>query len=75
MSSLVGSIVTLFNGHGWPKFTSAFGAQLVADPASMTAFMALILLFSKPYLIALAALFIQETIYFLPGILTVQPAT
>jgi len=34
--------------------------------------MALILLFSKPYLIALAALFIQEAIYFLPQILQVD---
>jgi hypothetical protein len=37
----------------------------------MVAFLGLILLFTKPYLIAMAALYLFETVYFLPTILTV----
>jgi hypothetical protein len=64
-------LLAVFSKHGWPKFTTAYSAEVFSDQYTMTAFMALILLFSKPYLIALAAVFIQEAIYFLPDILQV----
>eukprot|EP01036_Dinobryon_divergens_P031736 gene31736-41191_t len=68
-SSILSNLLAIFSKHGWPKFTTAYSAEVFSDQHTMTAFMALILLFSKPYLIALAAVFIQEVIYFLPDML------
>jgi Transmembrane protein 33/Nucleoporin POM33 len=60
ISALVSILITLFTKHGMPKFNMQYGAAVLMNPIAMYAVLAILLLFTKPYLIAMLPIVFTE---------------
>jgi len=60
LSAILVHLITLYNRFGLPKFTMAYATTLFSDSTTMTLFLALLLLVSKPYLLAMLPIALTE---------------
>ena len=67
LSQVLLSVLALFNAHGFPKFKTEYLQSIVLDPSTIKLFLAAILMFSKPYALAIASPFLSELSLLLPS--------
>lgn len=66
------NIYDIYKKYGMPRFSSDYGMLIIPDPCTMKIFLgALLALGMRPYLFAIAPIFISEVSAFLPEIFTV----
>lgn len=61
--SIANYIASLYFTHGFPKLNMEYAQRLLVDPTAMYLFMAFVLLMSRPYLLAMAPIFLTESIH------------
>lgn len=60
------SLLALYNTHGFPKLKTEYLQALVLDPSTIRLFLAMILMLSQPYALAIASPFLCELSCLLP---------
>lgn len=65
-------IMELYKRYGFPKFTSAYGAQVASDPAIIKIFLGSMLAFlPRQYMFCIAPVLLSEATYFMKEIFEV----
>jgi hypothetical protein len=67
LSQVLLCLLALCHTHGFPKFKTEYLQALVLDPSTIKLFLATILMFSKPYILAVGSPFLSEFSFLLPS--------
>lgn len=60
ISAAASYIITLYGLYGLPKFNMEYAQRLMADPTTMYLFLSILLAMTKPYLLAVAPVYLTE---------------
>jgi len=64
ISSIAMHLLNLFQKYGLPKFNMEYASRLLPDPSAMYLFLSVLLISSRPYLLAMAPLVLVELTHY-----------
>lgn len=70
LSQVLLCLLALYNSHGLPKFKTEYLQTIILDSSTIKLFLATILMFSKPYALAIASPFLSEISFLLPSLVS-----